>query len=107
MIEIGKKDIIDKDPLLTKPFDRNCSFRAMNISNIDNRIFPYASFGKTLLTNSQASGLDIDLVDAGHINTIHPIRTFGFNEIPSALARVRGGRHVGEVFISSGHGKDV
>lgn len=32
MVEIGKKDIVDRNVLAMEPFDRNCSFRAMDFS---------------------------------------------------------------------------
>ncbi|KAI0188556.1 putative polyketide synthase [Astrocystis sublimbata] len=32
MVEIGKKDIVDRNSLSMEPFDRNCSFRAMDFS---------------------------------------------------------------------------
>lgn len=32
MVEIGKKDIVDRNLLSMEPFDRNCSFRAMDFS---------------------------------------------------------------------------
>lgn len=32
MVEIGKKDIVDRNALSMEPFDRNCSFRAMDFS---------------------------------------------------------------------------
>ncbi len=32
MVEIGKKDVIDRNWLNTEPFDRNCSFRAIDFS---------------------------------------------------------------------------
>jgi NADPH:quinone reductase-like Zn-dependent oxidoreductase len=32
MVEIGKKDIVDRNMLSMEPFDRNCSFRAMDFS---------------------------------------------------------------------------
>lgn len=32
MVEIGKKDIVDRNVLSMEPFDRNCSFRAMDFS---------------------------------------------------------------------------
>lgn len=43
-----------------------------------------------------------DLVDGGHVKPIQPITTFGFDDIPSALAYIRSGRHIGKVIISSG-----
>ncbi len=32
MVEIGKKDIMDRNYLSMEPFDRNCSFRAVDFS---------------------------------------------------------------------------
>ena len=32
MVEIGKRDIIDRNTLSMEPFDRNCSFRAVDMS---------------------------------------------------------------------------
>lgn len=33
MIEIGKKDILDRNSLAMEPFDRNISFRAVDMSH--------------------------------------------------------------------------
>lgn len=33
MVEIGKKDIVDRNHLSMEPFDRNCSFRAVDFSH--------------------------------------------------------------------------
>lgn len=32
MVEIGKKEIVDRNFLRIEPFDRNCSFRAVDFS---------------------------------------------------------------------------
>jgi NADPH:quinone reductase-like Zn-dependent oxidoreductase len=32
MVEIGKRDIVDRNSLAMEPFDRNCSFRAVDFS---------------------------------------------------------------------------
>ena len=32
MVEIGKRDIVDRNTLSMEPFDRNCSFRAVDFS---------------------------------------------------------------------------
>ena len=32
MVEIGKRDIVDRGSLSMEPFDRNCSFRAVDLS---------------------------------------------------------------------------
>lgn len=36
MVEIGKEDIVDRNSLAMEPFDRNCSFRAMDFSYTKN-----------------------------------------------------------------------
>lgn len=33
MVEIGKKDILDRNSLAMEPFDRNISFRAVDMSH--------------------------------------------------------------------------
>ncbi|KAM4059510.1 KR domain-containing protein [Hirsutella rhossiliensis] len=91
MVEIGKKDIVDRNSLSMEPFDRNCSFRAMDFS-----------FTRDIVDPLIARLLDqiFDLVDGGHIKPIHPITTFGFDAVPAALAYIRSGRHLGKVVIS-------
>lgn len=32
MVEIGKRDIVDRNSLAMEPFDRNCSYRAIDLS---------------------------------------------------------------------------
>jgi len=32
MVEIGKRDIVDRNTLAMEPFNRNCSFRAVDLS---------------------------------------------------------------------------
>lgn len=92
-VEIGKKDIVDRNALSMEPFDRNCSFRAMDFS-----------YTRDISDSLIARLLDeiFDLVSAGHINPITPITTFSFSDIPSALALIRSGRHIGKVVISDG-----
>lgn len=34
MVEIGKRDIVDRNTLAMEPFDRNCSFRAVDLSYV-------------------------------------------------------------------------
>lgn len=34
MVEIGKRDIVDRNTLSMEPFDRNCSFRAVDLSYV-------------------------------------------------------------------------
>ena len=98
MVEIGKKDIVDRNQLSMEPFDRNCSFRAMD--------FSYTYDISDTLIASLLSQI-FELIKGGHIKPIHPITTFGFNDIPSALVYIRSGRHIGKVVITSGEKPDV
>ncbi|KAF7917217.1 uncharacterized protein EAE98_010322 [Botrytis deweyae] len=91
MVEIGKKDIVDRNTLSMEPFDRNCSYRAMDFSYTENIVDPLIS---RLLDQI------FELVNGGHVKPIHPVTIFGFNDIPAALAYIRSGRHIGKVVIS-------
>ncbi|KJK66098.1 Enoylreductase [Aspergillus parasiticus SU-1] len=91
-VELGKKDIVDRN-LSMEPFDRNCSFRAMDSSYMKNISDPLIA---RLLDEI------FDLVNTGHIKPVQPITTFNFDNIQSALALIRSGRHVGKVVISDG-----
>ncbi|KAJ5952535.1 polyketide synthase [Penicillium vulpinum] len=92
-VEIGKKDIVDRNALSMEPFDRNCSFRAMDFS-----------YTKDISDPLIANLLDeiFDLVNAGHVKPISPITTFSFGDIRSALAFIRSGRHIGKVLALRG-----
>ncbi|KAB8211232.1 KR domain-containing protein [Aspergillus parasiticus] len=92
-VELGKKDIGDRNNLSMEPFDRNCSFRAMDFSYMKNISDPLIA---RLLDEI------FDLVNTGHIKPVQPITTFNFDNIQSALALIRSGRHVGKVVISDG-----
>ncbi|KAK3903543.1 putative polyketide synthase protein [Staphylotrichum tortipilum] len=92
-VEIGKKDIVDRNSLSMEPFERNCSFRAMD--------FSYSKDISDSLIDRLLNDI-FDLIDGGHLRPIHPITTFGFDDVPSALAHIRGGRHIGKIVISSG-----
>lgn len=92
MVEIGKKDILDRNMLAMEPFDRNCSFRAVDLSytkHMDEHMI--ARLFSELFT----------YINAGHLKPIHPITTFGFDAIPAALAHIRSGKHIGKIVISN------
>ncbi|EKG12982.1 Beta-ketoacyl synthase [Macrophomina phaseolina MS6] len=93
MVEIGKRDIVERNFLSMEPFDRNCSFRAVDISyskHITDDVY------HRLLTTV------FDLVKKGAIGPIKPITTFSFAQIPEAFAYMRSGRHIGKIVISDG-----
>ncbi|KAF5026934.1 hypothetical protein F66182_964 [Fusarium sp. NRRL 66182] len=98
MIEIGKRDIVDRNTLSMEPFDRNCSFRAVDMS--------YTRDIKDSLVARLFDELFV-LIDGGHISPIHPITTFGFDDVVSALSYIRSGKHLGKMVISNADKEDV
>ncbi|KAL7803491.1 beta-ketoacyl synthase domain-containing protein [Trichoderma aethiopicum] len=98
MVEIGKRDIIDRNTLAMEPFDRNCSFRAVDMS-----------YGKHMDEKKVARLFEelFALINAGHLQPIHPVTTFGFDQIPAALAHIRAGRHMGKIIISNQETEDL
>ncbi|KAI1122424.1 PKSKA1 [Nemania abortiva] len=92
MIEIGKRDILDRNSLAMEPFDRNISFRSVDMSHeraLDHLI-------------SQLMTKLFELIDSGHVKPINPIHRFSFSDAPSAIRLLRAGKHVGKIVLSNG-----
>lgn len=99
LLEIGKKDIVDRNHLAMEPFDRNCSYRGIDISKpsvLDN--LPLVE--KVLQTIRS-------LLVAGHIKPISPRSIFPFDRIPDAMRYMRSGEHIGKIVISDGDVEDT
>lgn len=60
-----------------------------------------------MLTNLSLFDELFVLIDGGHIKPIHPITTFGFDEVVNALTYIRSGRHLGKIVISNGAREDI
>jgi len=97
MVEIGKRDIVDRNTLAMEPFDRNCSFRAIDLS--------YTKHVSPAMVERLLAEI-FELVEARHVNAIHPIIEYGFDNVPAALAYIRRGQHIGKIVITN-HGGDV
>ncbi|KAF2964211.1 hypothetical protein GQX73_g9381 [Xylaria multiplex] len=90
MVEIGKKDILDRNVLSMEPFNRNASFKALDLSHEQ-------------ITDDMLESLlkqTFELFEKGHIKPITPTRVFQFDQIPSALRLMRSGKHIGKLVIS-------
>ncbi|KAI3330539.1 KR domain-containing protein [Ustulina deusta] len=90
MVEIGKKDILDRNVLSMEPFNRNASFKALDLSHEQ-------------ITDDMLSSLlkeTFEFLEKGHIKPITPTRVFPFDQIPSALRLMRSGKHIGKLVIS-------
>ncbi|KAK5631716.1 hypothetical protein RRF57_007430 [Xylaria bambusicola] len=91
-IEIGKKDIIAKKSIPMEPFDRNCTYRGVDISR--------PSIVENLALVSRVLGRIRNLLTAGHIKPISPVTTFSFTQIPEAMRYMRSREHIGKIVIS-------
>ena len=47
------------------------------------------------------------LIQDGNVKPIHPVRTFGFDEVVEALSHIRRGQHIGKIVISRRGQNDV
>ncbi|KAH8203671.1 hypothetical protein TruAng_002201 [Truncatella angustata] len=95
MVEIGKRDILDRKSLSMEPFNRNASFRALDLSH------------KEISDDMIASLLEdvFKLMAVGSLKPISPIQVFPFSDIPSAFRLMRSGKHIVRPMARSGEGK--
>ncbi|KAH7307967.1 KR domain-containing protein [Stachybotrys elegans] len=93
-LEIGKKDIVDRNSLAMEPFDRNCTYRGIDISK------PVILEDHALIERILQTIRSL-LVD-GHIQPISPRKTFSFAQIPDAIRYMRPGVHIGKIVLSHG-----
>ncbi|ROW10618.1 hypothetical protein VMCG_01994 [Cytospora schulzeri] len=92
MVEIGKKDILDRNSLAMEPFDRNISLRAVDMSH---QRAPDHLIAR-LMTKL------FELLEGRHVKPINPIHIFSFTDVANAVRYLRAGKHIGKVVISDG-----
>lgn len=97
MVELGKKDILDRNKLNMAPFDRNISFRAVDLS---------AERTPDSLIERSLARL-FELLHGEHIKPVGPIHRFSWADIPSAIRFLRPGSHIGKVVISDGNDTSI
>ena len=97
LIEIGKKDMLERHSLSMEPFDRNCSYRALDLSR------------KSITEEmTRKIGLEImDLVRQGHLKPLYICKVFPFNETVEAFRYMQRGKHLGKVVVSYESSKSV
>ncbi|KAL8912790.1 MAG: hypothetical protein Q9171_002248 [Xanthocarpia ochracea] len=91
MVELGKKDMLDRNYLSMEPFGRNASFRCFDMSH------KHVSDALIARLLRQLMGL----IEKGHVKPIDPIKVFSFQDIPSAFRFMRGANHIGKIVISN------
>nr|BAM77409.1 polyketide synthase [Talaromyces purpureogenus] len=90
MVELGKRDVLDRNNLPMAPFDRNSSFRAVDLS---------PEKASDALVSRLMSKL-FELINGGFIKPITPIHKFSWTDIPAAFRFLRPGTHIGKVVLS-------
>lgn len=90
MIDLGKRDVLDRNNLPMAPFDRNCSFTAVDLS---------PERAPDALVSRLLSKL-FEFINTGVIKPISPIHRFPWTDISSALSFLRPGTHIGKVVLS-------
>lgn len=98
-IEIGKRDILDGNSLSMEPFNRNCTFRGVDISKPS--ILDNPSTVERVLQKIRSLWVE------GHIKPITPMKVFSFANIPDAMKLLCSGKHIGKIVISDGDAEDV
>lgn len=92
MVEIGKRDVLDRNWLTMEPFNRNCQFHGVDMSHL--------SISDSLISKLIAEMMELYV--KGHIQPIFPMKIFPFEEVGEALRYLRGGSHLGKVVVSNG-----
>ncbi|KAM7207245.1 hypothetical protein V8F20_002511 [Naviculisporaceae sp. PSN 640] len=90
MVEIGKKDILDRNSLPMEPFDRNISLRAVDMSH---QRAPDELIARLMTTL-------FELLEGRHVKPINPVHLFSFTDVANAVRFLRAGKHIGKVVIS-------
>jgi hypothetical protein len=99
LLEIGKRDMLDRNTLAMEPFDRNCSYNGIDISRP-------SICGDLPLVERMFHKIK-GLLLSGHIRPISPMTVFPMNEIPDAMRYMRSGEHIGKIVVSHGKEDDV
>ncbi|KAB8234225.1 type I polyketide synthase [Aspergillus alliaceus] len=88
LVELGKRDMVERNSLAMEPFDRGCSFRAVDLSH-----------PKLLRKLPSLLRRVFSLAVEHHIRPIDPITTFSITQATEAFSYMRSGKHIGKVVI--------
>jgi hypothetical protein len=92
MVELGKRDMLDRKSLSMEPFGRNASYRCFDMG--------HAAVSDAMIDNLLKKLFG--LLEAGHVRTIHIATISGWDNISGAMRSMRSANHVGKIVISSG-----
>ncbi|KAE8157724.1 hypothetical protein BDV40DRAFT_304892 [Aspergillus tamarii] len=88
LVELGKRDMVERNSLSMEPFDRGCSFRAVDLSH-----------PKLLRKLPSILRRVFSLAINGHIRPIDQITTYPITRASDAFSFMRSGKHIGKVVI--------
>jgi NADPH:quinone reductase-like Zn-dependent oxidoreductase/NAD(P)-dependent dehydrogenase (short-subunit alcohol dehydrogenase family) len=91
MVELGKKDHIDRNTLAMEPFARNASYRCFDMSHKHVTDQVIAVLMRQMM----------DMIISREVQPISPIKLFPYNDIPSAMRFMRSANHIGKIIISN------
>lgn len=97
MVELGKKDMLDRNNLPMEMFGRNASYRCFDMAHRHVSDQVISRLLKQLMP----------LVEQKIVTPIRPIKTFSFDDIPGAFRYMRGANHMGKIVITHGSSKDT
>lgn len=92
MVELGKRDMLDRKGLSMEPFGRNASYRCFDM-------------GHDIVSDTMINDLLkrlFALLEAGHVKPVHVATTFGWDNVSGAMRYMRSANHIGKIVISSG-----
>jgi len=96
LVEIGKRDISDKNRLPMGPFNRGASFRALDLTQ-------FTRWGSTI---ERLFRQLFHLLDQGHLRPVFPLKAFTFDEIKEVFTQLSSGTHMGKLVVSVGADKE-
>ncbi|KUL89300.1 hypothetical protein ZTR_03817 [Talaromyces verruculosus] len=96
LIELGKADIRSKGYLSLEPFDRGCSFRALDLTLISTQPQRISRVLREVF----------QLIEAGHVPPVEERTVYTYDKIKDVFAQMRSARHLGKVILSNGEGQD-
>lgn len=99
MLEIGKKDMLDRNTLSMEPFSRNASYCALDMSH------PSIKSDRPLIARLMSRIFKLHA--EGHIAPISPVKVYPFEEITEEFRYMRGASHIGKIVISNYPSSDV
>ncbi|GKZ37768.1 type I Iterative Polyketide synthase (PKS) [Aspergillus brasiliensis] len=96
LVELGKADIRSRGYLSLEPFDRGCSFRALDLTLV---LAQPERISRVLREVFQ-------LIEAGHVPPVEERTVSTYDKVKDVFVQMRSARHLGKLVLSNGEGQD-